>query len=513
MLLIRNIGSYFISALGISRLFIPSSMGCQASVKNSHEICTSNADAAFRANMKTHDDIEERLNEARCLVHSVEEDKLIRRIDFRILPLLGLLYAIALIDRTNLSIARTAGMDRDLELSKGSRYSIVSFVYFIPYTILQFPSTAILRKLGVSNWLTFCVVSWGAVQLAMGFVPSWEHLALCRVLLGAFEAGFFPALVFVITTWYTRHEVQKRLGAFYLVSILTGGFSPIFAYVLTLPGRKRNIPVWAWIFIVEGAITIVFGVVSWFFIPDFPDQNTFLTSEETELVLERVERDRGDAVPDELTSRKIILHLCDWRMWVFGLMYFCATVPAYAIGFFITVILRSMGWSIQQSLLLSAPPYVFAAISIMFFSWLSDKYKQRAVFIALQTGLTLLGLFLMGFVNSASLRYFGIFMANAGSAGCIPGILAYSANNTISHSKRAVSTAMIVSFGGLGGIFATTVFRQIDFPRYLMGIYATITCQLVLLILLMGTTIFFRRENQKALLGCHVDETRVLYTL
>jgi len=88
-----------------------------------------------------------------------------------------------------------------------------------------------------------------------------------------------------------------------------------------------------------------------------------------------------------------------------------------------------------------------------------------------------------------------------------------SANNTISHSKRAVSTAMIVSFGGLGGIFATTVFRQIDFPRYLMGIYATIACQLVLLILLSATTRFFRRENQKVVLGCHVDETRVLYTL
>lgn len=192
----------------------------------------------------------------------------------------------------------------------------------------------------------------------------------------------------------------------------------------------------------------------------------------------------------------------------------------------------------------------------MFFSWLSDKYKQRAVFIALQTGLTLLGLFLMGFVNSASLRYFGMpslmvltpgylgeqlilllsrhiygqcricwlyswytcicecyFIKTAGKTLSYRTSRFQSANNTISHSKRAVSTAMIVSFGGLGGIFATTVFRQIDFPRYLMGIYATITCQLVLLILLMGTTIFFRRENQKALSGCHVDETRVLYTL
>lgn len=90
-----------------------------------------------------------------------------------------------------------------------------------------------------------------------------------------------------------------------------------------------------------------------------------------------------------------------------------------------------------------------------------------------------------------------------------------SANNTVSHSKRAVSTAMIVSFGGIGGIFATTVFRQNDFPRYLMGIYATIICQLVLLALLTGTTIFFRRENQKkARSGCQMDgHAGFLYTL
>jgi len=186
---------------------------------------------------------------------------------------------------------------------------------------------------------------------------------------------------------------------------LTGGFSPFFAYVLTLLGEKRDIPVWAWIFvrsksteaalkslfpvgqIIEGAITIVFGVVSWFFIPDFPDQNTFLTKEETKFVLERVERDRGDSIPDELTLRKTILHLCDWRMWAFGKSYFMnfwdtkspnsrrrpnvflrnsssvchwvGTVDTIPLGidgpsvrFFITIILRSMGWSVQQSLLL-----------------------------------------------------------------------------------------------------------------------------------------------------------------
>lgn len=444
------------------------------------------------------------------------ERRTMRKIDLRLLPLLGMLYALALIDRTNLGVARIAGMERDLELSVGSRYSIVSALYFIPYIIFQLPSNLFLRQLGVRSWLTFCVVAWGVVQLAMGFVPNWGLLGFCRVLLGAFEAGFFPALVFIITTWYTRHEVQKRLAAFYVVSIFTGGFSAIFAYILSLLGGKQGIPGWAWIFIIEGAITILFGIIAWFFISDFPDQNTFLSEEQTAFVLDRVEHDRGDSIPDELTKKKLLEHLLDWNSWAFSLMYLCATMPAYAIGFFITIILRGMGWSVTNSLLLSAPPYVFATVSILFFAWISDKFRHRALFIAIQAIMTLVGLILTGFSSSAAWRYVGIFLSNAGSGGCIPGILAYSSNNITSHTKRAVSTAMIISFGGIGGIFATTVFRQKDFPRYLPGIYATIACQIILLLLLAITTIYFWKQNKRicaAAVPAREGQPGFIYTL
>ncbi|KAF5380507.1 hypothetical protein D9615_004684 [Tricholomella constricta] len=428
--------------------------------------------------------------------------KTMRKIDLRLLPLLGILYALALIDRTNLGIARIAGMERDLELSIGSRYSIVSAIYFAPYIIFQLPSNLFLRQLGVRNWLAFCVVAWGIVQLAMGFVPNWGLLAFCRVLLGFFEAGFFPAMVFIITTWYTRHEVQKRLAAFYVVSVFIGGFSAIFAYLLSLLGGKQGIAGWAWIFIIEGAITVFFGIIAWFYIPDFPDQNTFLSEEQTAFVLDRVERDRGDSIPDELTKKKLVEHLLDWKLWAFSLlaalMYMCATMPAYAIGFFVTIILRGMGWSVTNSLLLSAPPYVFATASILFFAWISDKYRHRALFIAIQAVMTLIGLFMTGFSSSSGWRYVGIFLTNAGSGGCIPGILAYSSNNVTSHTRRAVSTAMIISFGGIGGIFATTIFRQTDFPRYLPGIYATIACQILLLFLLGITTVYFWKQNKRS---------------
>ncbi|TFK44848.1 major facilitator superfamily domain-containing protein [Crucibulum laeve] len=425
-------------------------------------------------------------------------NKTLRKIDWRMLPLLGFLYAVALIDRTNLGIARTAGMEADLKLYIGERYSISSMIYFIPYILLQLPGNIILRYLGARTWLTICVTGWGVAQLGMGFVPTWGYLVLCRVFLGVFEAGFFPALVFIITTWYKRHEVQKRLAIFYLTSIVLGGFSSLFAYALTFLKGKGGLNGWAWIFVIEGILTIVLGILTWLFVPDFPDKNKFLNEEQTKMVLERVEADRGDSVPDQITGRKILSHMSEWTLWAFALMFLSSTMPAYAIGFFITIILRTMGYDITMSLILTAPPYVFAAISCYFFAWLSDKTKMRALWLATQNVICIIGLVITAYAKPNGARYFGLFLVNAGASGCIPGVLAYAANNITSHSKRSVQTATVIAAGGIGGIFATTVYRQQDFPRYLNGIWATIGCQFLMLALLGLTSFTFSRRNKLA---------------
>lgn len=159
---------------------------------------------------------------------AVEEKRLLRKIDWRLLPILGALYSIALIDRTNVSAlvflriplatnqtsqianARVAGMGADLNLQIGDRYTIVLVLFFPTYFLLELPSNMILRKVGSANWLSFIALSWGAVMIGQGFVESWISLGICRILLGAFEAGFFPGCVYLITCWYKRYEVQKR---------------------------------------------------------------------------------------------------------------------------------------------------------------------------------------------------------------------------------------------------------------------------------------------------------------
>jgi hypothetical protein len=118
-----------------------------------------------------------------------EELKIRRRIDLRLLPILGLLYSIALIDRVNISAARISGMDEDLGLDIGNRYTIALVVFFPPYFIFELPSNIVLRKVGSANWLSFIAFAWGCVMIGQGFVPNYSGLAGCRFLLGMFEAG------------------------------------------------------------------------------------------------------------------------------------------------------------------------------------------------------------------------------------------------------------------------------------------------------------------------------------
>lgn len=164
------------------------------------------------------------------------------------MPTLAIIYAFALIDRVNLPNARIAGMDKDLGLSIGSRYSILTMIFFIPYIICQFPANIIIRKLGPAVWLPSLVICWGAVSIGMGFVTHWTQAVGLRIILGVLEAGYYPGCVFLLSCWYVRFEVQKRFSAFYLLALLASGFSNILAWGLSEMKGIGGLNGWQWIF-------------------------------------------------------------------------------------------------------------------------------------------------------------------------------------------------------------------------------------------------------------------------
>ena len=153
-------------------------------------------------------------------------------------------------------------MDKDLGLSIGSRYSILTMIFFIPYIIFQFPANIVIRKLGPAVWLPSLVVIWGAVTVGMGFTTDWTQALGCRVLLGILEAGYYPGCIFLLSCWYVRFEVQKRFSGFYLLALLASGFSNILAWGLSEMKGLGGLNGWQWIFAIVRSLFVHLAVAN-----------------------------------------------------------------------------------------------------------------------------------------------------------------------------------------------------------------------------------------------------------
>jgi MFS family permease len=156
-----------------------------------------------------------------------------------------------------------------------------------------------------------------------------------------------------------------------------------------------------------------------------------------------------------------------------------------------------MGYTAGVANLLSAPPVFVAVFSAFSFAWIGDKYRTRAPVIAIQAIICFVGLMITAYHKNNTVRYFGIFLGSAGCQGNIPAVLAYQSNNIRCQSKRSVGTALQMGFGAIGGIIASTAFREVDAPRYLNGLWTTAGLQILVLLLLCITTFAFSRANRR----------------
>ena len=173
------------------------------------------------------------------------------------------------------------------------------------------------------------------------------------------------------------------------------------------------------------------------------------------------------------------------------------TVPGYAIAYFLPTILKGMGYSTGMSLVMSSLLTIPAVVVSLPLAWWADKSRHRAPFITLGTLLILAGLTMTAYCSDHGVRYFGVCVCSIGSLSNIPAVLAYQSNNIRMNSKRSVSSALQIGFGAIGGVFASTVFRAKDAPDYRNGFWAAIGCQLLTLLLLACTTVYFKKKNRQ----------------
>ena len=265
------------------------------------------------------------------------------------------------------------------------------------------------------------------------------------------------------------------------------------------------------IFILEGVITIVIGLVGFIFLVDFPDKAKFLKPHEREHTINRLNIERGDGETHGLSWHLLRHHLSDWTMWWISLVYLCNVGPIYSLSYFVPSILNGMGYSPSDSIIMSAPPYIAALGLLWSGSWAADKLRKRVWLIIFQALMCITGLAMVQARNlSASVRFAGTFFAVMGAQCNTPAIITFQQNNVVGSSKRNVASALNIGSGALGGIIGrsytllrfilnySTIFRAADAPGYKPGMMATIGMQAFLLVGTLFITFIFWMRNRAA---------------
>ncbi|KAF3799843.1 MFS transporter prlL [Colletotrichum gloeosporioides] len=406
--------------------------------------------------------------------------KVFHKVDKRLIPMLALLYLICHIDRANIGNAKIEGMVEDLGMS-GVQYNTVLSIFFIPYVLFEVPSNIILKKVKrPSTYLGTLTLCWGIVMTCTGLVRNFAGLMVTRILLGIFEAGFFPGAIYLCSYWYMPSDLSVRISYFYCASALSGAFSGLLAAAIAEMDGVAGLEGWRWIFILEGLATVCLGVTCFFLLIDTPTLSTrWLDPEEIRYLELSIFIKQGGGSRDEDSDRKVNWHdlrmnLTNWRIYVQAYFLLCQSALSYGIKFTLPTITKAMGFANTQAQLLSAPPYVAAAISAVSFAKVSDRFFWRMPFLAIPLAIVAVGYSIILSLNGAleekkGVAYFSVVLAVIGIYPIQAAAASWNANNIAPASRRAIGIALMNCVGNVGGIVGSFMYLESEKPKYHTG--------------------------------------------
>ncbi|EON64993.1 hypothetical protein W97_04228 [Coniosporium apollinis CBS 100218] len=421
--------------------------------------------------------------------------RLIRKIDWVLLPFLALLYLLSFLDRTNIGNARLAGLEKDLGM-KGLDYNIALAVFFPFYVAAEIPSNLMMKKTRPSIWIPSIMVAWGVVCTLMGLVDNFAGLLATRAALGVAEGGLFPGVTFYITMWYRRHECGLRMAIFFSAATAAGAFGGLLARgIIELDGVGGKAG-WAWIFIIEGIVTLIVAFIAFVVMNDYPATAKFLTDAEKKEVSRRLEHDRS-SLADEYHIKYLWHALQDWKIWVHMFITIGIYTPLYSFSLFLPTIVRTLGYTNETAQLMTTPPYIVACFCCIVGGYMADRLQTRGLFMIGFNITAIIGFAMLLASKNPNVKYAGTFFAASGVYPNVPQGVAWNGNNIGGSVKRGVGIAMHVGFGNLGGAIAGFVFLSKDSPQFVPGHSILIGLLSMSTILQIFMTLYLRRENAR----------------
>ncbi|CAO3682917.1 unnamed protein product [Rhizopus stolonifer] len=376
-----------------------------------------------------------------------KQEKIISRtIDRRMMPLFCLFYFMDFLDRANIGNASLAGIQEDLQL------------------IFEVPSNIILKRLGATYWLSSIMLVWGGTTLGMAFVKNFRSLLACRLILGAAESGYVPGIIYVMSKVYKPHDFTRRLAILLCMTAVSSIVSGPIAYGTSFLDGRNDINGWQYLFIVEGAPTVFFGILSFFCLFDDIDQVSWLTDEQKAL---HKSYTQGPEVHKTVKIRTVFWAIVDWKTVLFSICYIISSINFISYQVFAPIIIDGFGFPVLTSQLLSAPPSVVFAFSILVGGYLTEKYEnKRGILITIGFVIAAIGYLLLRILEDRWAKYGSLFIVPLGIGLQFAANVGWSAVNYPDLDTRAIAVAVIIMFGSAGGVIASYLYPSVDKPYY-----------------------------------------------
>src|SRR3954451_11847738 len=374
------------------------------------------------------------------------EQRTLRKISWRIVPFIMLLYFIAYIDRVNISFAALT-MNRDLGFSSAV-FGFGAGIFFVGYFLFEVPSNVILEKVGARLWIARVMITWGILSGAFAFIQGETSFYVLRFLLGAAEAGFFPGIILYLSYWFParrRAQVVSLFMAAAPISVVLG--SPLSTALLQMDGIA-GLKGWQWMFILEALPAILLGFVVLFYMTDRPEKATWLAEDEREWLVNTMNAEH--AAKGAKAHHSIWSGLTDMRVLALALIYFGTSAGLYTLGIWAPQIIGQFGLSTMQVGLLNAVPPAIAIIAMILWARHSDRTGERTWHVVIACLVAAVGLALARVASSVVAVVAALTVVNVGISAAKPPLWAMP-TMFLSGTAAAAGIATINSIGNLGG--------------------------------------------------------------
>ncbi|KAI0906397.1 major facilitator superfamily domain-containing protein [Ustulina deusta] len=380
---------------------------------------------------------------ARTYLTTAEEKKLIRRIDWHLMPLCSIMFLFKNLDVDNVSNARimNRGTPQNImtQLNLTSdEFALVTVLYYIPYIVFEAPSNLLLKRFSPSRWLSRIMLTWGIVLALHVPVTNKQGLYATRFFLGLAEAGMFPGIILQMTYWYRPDEMSLRL-----------------LYFCAL-------------FLVEAIATIIFSIGIWFLLPDFPETASWLTDKEKAFIQARLPENAPRAAEQNFNVGEIWSSLKDKRLWLFTLIWALFTVGTSGVRFYQPTVIANLGFTtIAQAQLLNLPISVVGLLVIFVTGYFADGGRLPRPLYPLTFLIVIIASYsvLIVYPSNGSV-YAATLIGNAVTAAWFPMMWPWRVQTTSGATGSAFSIGFVNSYGQIGGAIGPQIFRSAYAPKY-----------------------------------------------